>query len=103
MGVAAAWPAAPGRGGPGRGGSGGGGGRRGAGQVGDGDGGLVQVLGAQHEPDPAVQFVQAEQAHRVVLPQQCDQPFAVGLGGQRPRTPGAGHGYVVGRTTTADP
>ena len=72
-------------------------------QVRDRRGRLVQVPGAQHHPDPAVQLVQAEQSHRVVLAQQRHQPFAVGFGGQRPRAARAGHGYPVGRTTTAVP
>jgi hypothetical protein len=38
-----------------------------------------------------------------VLAQQRDQPLAVGLGGQRPRAAWTGHGYPVGRTTTAVP
>jgi hypothetical protein len=72
-------------------------------QVGDCRGRLVQVLGAQHHADPAVQLVQAEQPHRVVLAQQPDQPLAIGVGGQRPRDARTGHRYPAGRTTTAVP
>jgi hypothetical protein len=35
-----------------------------------------------------------------MLAQQRDQPFTVGLGDPRP---GTGHGYSLGRTTTAVP
>ena len=63
----------------------------------------AQYLDAQHQPDPAVQLVQPEQAHRVVLAQQPDQPVAIGVGGQRPRGARTGHRYPAGRTTTAVP
>ena len=68
-------------------------------------GSLVHVLRAQDGVHPAVQLVKIELAERVVLAQQDDQPFPVGLSSQPPRTArrGTGHSYRAGRTTTAVP
>src|SRR6185369_2169981 len=51
--------------------------RGGAGQVRDRGRGLVQVPGAEHDADPAVQVLMAEQSHGVMLAQQREQALAV--------------------------
>ena len=56
-------------------------------------GSLVQVPGTQHHAYPAVELVKVEQSQRVVLTEQDDQPFPVGLSGQPPGTAGGGTGH----------
>ena len=74
-------------------------------KVRDRRGGLVHEPGAQHDAHPAIQLVIVELSQRVVLAEQGDQPFAAGLISQPPGAAGrgTGHGYPVGRTTTAVP
>ena len=62
-------------------------------QVGYRHGGLVQILGAQHHTHPAIQFVKAELAERVMLAEQGHQPFAAGLISQPPGAAGRGTGH----------
>jgi hypothetical protein len=56
-------------------------------------GSLVQIPGTEHNAHPAIELVKVEQSQRVVLAEQDDQPFPVGLSGQRPRTAGRGAGH----------
>jgi NitT/TauT family transport system substrate-binding protein len=73
-------------------------------QVRDRRGRLVQVPCAQHRADPAVQLVEAQLPLCVMLTEQGDQPFPVGVTRQRPRaTPGRQRYRSSGRTTTAVP
>ena len=51
-------------------------------------GGLVHIPGTQHGAHPAIQLVIVKLAQRVVLAEQGDQLFAVGLTGQPPGTAG---------------
>jgi len=51
-------------------------------------GGLVQIPGAQHNANPAIQLVIVELSQRIVLAEQGDQLFAVGLTCQPPRAAG---------------
>jgi hypothetical protein len=74
-------------------------------QVGDRRGRLVQVRRAQYQTHPPVQFLMVELAQGVMLTDQGNETFAVGLRGQGPRSAwrGTRHRYSVGRTTTAVP
>ena len=49
---------------------------------------LVHIPGTQHGAHPPIQFVIVELPQRVVLAEQRDQPLAVGLIRQPPRTTG---------------
>ena len=51
-------------------------------------GGLVQIPGAQHDAHPAIQLVIVELSQRIVLAEQGDQLFAVGLSSKSPRAAG---------------
>jgi hypothetical protein len=51
-------------------------------------GGLVHIPGAQHDAHPAIQLVIVELPQRIVLAEQGDQLFAVGLTSESPRAAG---------------
>ena len=66
---------------------------------------FVGELGGKDHPDPPVQFVEAQAALCVVLPQQRDETLTIGVadpGAWAAWLPGR-HRYAVGRTTTAVP
>ena len=56
-------------------------------------GSLVQIPGTEHHAHPAIELVKIEQSQRVMLAEQDDQTFPVGLSGQPPRTAGGGTGH----------
>jgi acetolactate synthase regulatory subunit len=51
-------------------------------------GSLVHIPGTQHGAHPAIQLVIVKLSQRVVLAEQGDQLFAVGITGQPPRAAG---------------